>query len=452
MLSRLGKALQRVLSAPPEVVALACALFGLAAVVASFFLDIALVEVTWSGNPLRLTAEAGDSPKQVGFIWALNWSLVSVLLMPLAVYFALDSYQAVPDVLGELARRRMIVTKDWQPVSSEALEARWHRICGGMAIFIVIVVALGVGLTWWDFVTVVKQNYDNPSALLWLSLTDKADEVDWSVAAPLCKALGQGCGVSYWANYWFSMVVYVAIVGLGGIFIMGFFVFVVGITRLVQPGSLKRDGLRLVPALDTDDRRCGFEAFESLFESIIAVTFLTFAIGYLMSLQNIYLRDPSNFILSFVLPDIEKFAKAANAKDFGGALDALIGTLFTDRKTQNVTTAVAVLCGLFIILTITMSLFLSLRRAARVARGELKSNLITAGVSPPAFAAGESKENLLAKLSGMDVWPVAWLNLNRFAIWLLVAMLCLIFYKIGLFLIALGLVVLGKKALGLAKA
>lgn len=81
-----------------------------------------------------------DGPsKQVGYIWALNWSFMFLLGFPIMFFFMLETSDSLRRTLDRLADNRMIVDMNWKPASVGALDderKRFWRLSAYAAIFV----------------------------------------------------------------------------------------------------------------------------------------------------------------------------------------------------------------------------------------------------------------------------------------------------------------------------
>lgn len=65
----------------------------------------------------------------------------------------------------------------------------------------------------------------------------------------------------------------------------------------------------------------------------------------------------------------------------------------------------------------------------------------------PSWLVPVGREACLARLEAMSLWPARWPRLNQLALASVVAALSLIFYKLGLILVIVGLALVGYRFL-----
>ncbi len=123
--------------------------------------------------------------KQVGYIWALNWSFMFLLGFPIMFFFILETADSLRRTLGRLVENRMILDDGWAPVPQEALDAErarfWQRSAVIGAVMLVAFMTYCIGE--WYYVC-GRHLFANaapiaPDAAHWF------EELDWSLAAVL---------------------------------------------------------------------------------------------------------------------------------------------------------------------------------------------------------------------------------------------------------------------------
>ena len=78
--------------------------------------------------------------------------------------------------------------------------------------------------------------------------------------------------------------------------------------------------------------------------------------------------------------------------------------------------------------------------AAQRSRQRLFDALAGDNAPLPPWLAPLGREKCLARLEAMSMWPARWPRVNQLALASIVAAVCLVFYKVGLIVVALGLV------------
>jgi hypothetical protein len=155
--------------------------------------------------------------KQVGYIWALNWSFMYLLGFPIMFFFMLETSDSLRRTLGRLIENRMVLNHNWMPVGVGALNEErdrfWRRsaIAGSIITVFMVLYCLGE----WYFVS-GRHLFANT---LPIGVQDVHwfEELDWSVAA-LLPGQSQGAPGFKAINAAFSFINYL---------ILGFYLSVV---------------------------------------------------------------------------------------------------------------------------------------------------------------------------------------------------------------------------------
>jgi len=94
---------------------------------------------------------AGQS-KQVGYIWALNWSFMFLLGFPIMFFFILETSDSLRRTLERLVEDGMIVDMNWHPAGVGALDDernRFWRLSACAAIFVTICIVPYCLIEWY---------------------------------------------------------------------------------------------------------------------------------------------------------------------------------------------------------------------------------------------------------------------------------------------------------------
>jgi hypothetical protein len=226
-------------------------------------------------------------------------------------------------------------------------------------------------------------------------------------------------------------------VGGGTALVLSVFVLLLTVTTFTY-GLSGKQGLRFIPDLrgrssgELPDPRCGFQLFEGTFHKALLVVLLAFVGLFLVHLQNLYMRSPAENLLRFVAP--------ANAEGgLGASLEAFFGTLVTEDGIANLSSAIAFGLATCLFSSVVLLLSLSLRQGARRAR-ELLLERVSDDEEPlPEWLADLGREQSLQRLDEMRFWPVRWPRVNQILLAMAVAFVSMLFYRVGVLLIAGGL-------------
>jgi hypothetical protein len=192
------------------------------------------------------------------------------------------------------------------------------------------------------------------------------------------------------------------------------------------------------------DRRAGLQLFEPLIQNALFVALLCFLMLFLIHLQNIYLRAPQ--------PDIIAFAFPAGSGQGGAVqwLEALAGTITSRVGLENLNSAMAYGFGSFLFIVVLVVLAMTLRAAAQKSRAFMAEYIADENASLPSWLQQAGREKCRARLAAMSMWPARWPRVNQLALAAVLAGLCLVFYKVGLILVVVALLLVGYRLLSQA--
>lgn len=413
--------------------------------IAAAYIGILSYESCWTGGTLVSCSDAPEIRKEVGFLLAINWSVGLLFLFPAFIFCVSQTYEQAKDAIRVMATRQMIVTDTWALAS----EANLLRVLRRQAIFMLVVVivlltiaALFLG---WDFVRVVLDFYDHPQSMANLPLTHPELEVDWSVAATACRFLeGAACRFADWqytANVVFAAAAYVYLTWFGAVMAVGFMVAVLLLATSFMIGDFAARKLFLVPDVTSSDRRRGLEVFEGFFTCALAGCFVLFAMGYLVTLQNIYLRSTAINLPLFVAPYIVVGEGFSWSGLFLGIEAAVSGKLGLINANVGAVTILGMLFFAIVIAAVVFVLRYTAQRGRRRFLDALKSPdpTVQAQLSAYLLRKGATTKGAGNALNNFVLWPIRWVRLNWLALWLAIATVSLFAVTIGFYIIGLGL-------------
>lgn len=397
-------------------------LIGLALTIVSFGLN--LHDVVFNGRLIDGTEILGPkgnqiSPKQVGFIWAPNWALTGIILLPGAVYYALLARGEVEATIRRLIERQMLVTRDFKKANVDEILKMWKRESRGWTIHITGAFLLAVGLVFFlDFIPVVGwwllaepsqiealvNNPKNP-----VNIQNDTYEFDWSIAATF-----ENTDVYWLPNLVFAAAAYLVIGILGSGFLLASFIWFASVISFFSKSRLREHGLYLIPDIKSKDphKRKGFENFEPFFTDLILASIFTISIGVMMHLQNVYLRAPSQTsIVEMIFSDtITKLETAKDLGDVFGVFTSMSEVLEVPASSITMQTYAGHIILILVAFIVFSCIWIWLRNLAyrSVDILGIKENL-------------NEKETANLK-KNMNIWPVGWISLNRLiAIFALIA-------------------------------
>jgi hypothetical protein len=428
--------------------------------IAAFVLGLLTVDVCWTGPATASPATYGIVScsaehllkKQVGFGPALNWSVGLCFLLPFFVYCGSETIRHGFASINEMTRRRMFIYDDWTAVPVEVMSQLIRKRQTIIAVAVVGMIAvLTTVFIATDFFKVVGQFYsdDAVKALGQLRLGDREYEADWSIAAPVCRFTAEPTETcssllrGYGLNAVFAGVVYAYLPFAGSVAAISFMVAFGLFVRFVFAADLRDAHIRVVPDIRSEKRRVGFEALEDFFVYAFVSCFVLFAMGYLVTLQNVYLRTDSPNILSFVLQLFPKELTWDPAKIIESIRQSQTFGIINGNST-----AVSMLGFLFLGIVIASAAAV-LGREARAGQRFVLEELAKPEVPGSSFEVwlgGTPRGVARERLQNAVFWPLRWPSVNVIIIWVALAQLALLFVVIGFYIVGAGLAYVIKQA------
>lgn len=429
--------LDALLSLPPTIFALGLSLIGALLVLLSAGLGIA---------EFRYILRVGDMTvaKEVGFFWAFNWSLSLVIVYPAVAGIGLQALREIDALPAKLVARRMVVDRSFQPAQRGAVEAEVRRaLASGVKAALVLLVLFSAYAAWEFSVVIGNHYYSGDPFPDGVRIDDPFLERDWSIAALLPAA--SGTSPAHWPNYGFAFAAYVFLVGLGTSLVFGVFIFFLSIATAIYRMSGRAEGLRLIPDIRDPrgrrgfDPRCGFEIFVPLFRHARAILLLSFVTLFLVNLQNTYIRSASPHILEYALPSTS-FANGVLAEFTDGS---------TLRSTiSNLNGALSYGVAGLLFASIVFGLSLTLRLGAQQAHGRLLRRVEDEDTPLPPWLQDQDRAGTLERLDGMTFQIAGWMRAGPIMACFALAIVSLVFPKIGVVLAGLSFFLVAASALG----
>jgi len=424
----LDRLLDLVCATSPPLLAFGLALIGLLMVSASLLLGFGDFEYT-------LMVDGATVTKQVGFLYALNWSIGFLVVYPAIAFVGVQSVRELGNLANQLSQRRMVIDGDFRLADPALVERSLRRVLRAAVATSLLLLAICVGYALWEFQAVVGRHYDTGLPFPEIALDDPYQERDWSVAALLPAADGSPPERS--ANYFFGLVAYVLLVGLGSAIVFSTFVSLLAVAAFAYGLSGRRGQLALVPDLrlpnrrDSFDSRCGFQAFEGLFKKALLVVLLGFLGLYFVHLQNLYMRSPAPDLMTFLLPDLAGHG-LVSAFAMGDSPDS-------PQALANLSSAIAYGFGTLLFASVVIVLSMTLRLSGRQAHDRMVERIDNEEKPLPEWVDDVPRETLQDRLDTMRFWPVRWPRVNQLIVAIALAFGCFILFRVGFLLILAGL-------------
>ena len=276
----------------PLEVFLLCFSFGALLCISAWLIGIGNVSFDGRIGSARLHDTASMQPKEVGFLWAPNWGIASLFLIPVIVMLLAVGRVSMEDALSAMLDRGMLRKRKESDSAIDILQ-EWerHALRWMWYVFPLVFGLLFLIIMIFDFIPVVFNWLYDPDTAQRIAptvyLNHSEYEFDWSVAAVFPDA-----GVHWLANAIFSFVAYLWVPFLASAFIVSSFLWFLSLPAFLGRSALARRGYELVPDWNSDDRRKGYEVMESFFNALLAAAIITAVLALAMHLQNVYLRAP----------------------------------------------------------------------------------------------------------------------------------------------------------------
>jgi hypothetical protein len=404
----------------------------------------------WTASRLVSCTKPYDLMKQVGFGAALNWSVGLTFLFPLFAYCACETANTGRAAISEMYDHKMILTKKWARPARADIQKLVNKRVKTIVAVVTMTTALAAIFVPFEYASVVGEFYPEPQHVGEFSLKDVEREADWSIAGPICRFTENTTGPCerptemYDFNGMFAGGAYAYLVFFGVIAAVGFMLSFGIYVRFFFSTDLTVAGYVIIPDVTSEDERRGFEALEPFFLHAVAGCFVLFAMGYLVTLQNVYLRTDYANVLSLIVPYLVDVKSLSPDAVISAIKDALTKQLIVLNGNS---VAVSVLGFLFILVMISAAAS-ALGRTARLGQIRVLDTLDSPGEAKQRLLAqlGVSEDAARAALETVRRWPMKWPTLNVMIAWLILAILSLVFVTIGFLIMSIGLAFVVKEA------
>ncbi len=248
-----------------------------------------------AGQPLHEYPEV--AVREVGFFYAPNWAIASVFLIPGSILFLFSARASVEPTFDALIERGMLRRIDGEDFDKENFLHRWEVVSARWMLGPIAIVSIVFAVTIpMDFMPVVWQWLWDPSSVSSIigndddpvSINHGVYEFDWSIAA-----LYSGADVHPLVNLAFSFSAYMIVAVVGSGTILAVFFWLPAMPSFLRSTNLRRHGWEIVPDINSDEVRCGFEVFEPFYRHVVWASIFTCVLALSMHVQNVFLRSPT---------------------------------------------------------------------------------------------------------------------------------------------------------------
>jgi hypothetical protein len=377
--------------------------------------------------------------RQIGYLWAPNWSLTYAILGPLALCLMLEALKGIRDALDYLFHQEMVREDDMKAVG-ECLSTRaWvlgtRTRASFLAIFAGLIPAVLSYAEWYP---------NNLQRLLRGSCSNcDPSDYDWGLAG----ILSGGNGPGWLANSIFDFLSFTC----EGLLIAAAVLCFLYLLDLAQvlPGPEGRVNKCLLPNLRSDDPRRGFQQFEEPLQLMLNACLTFFLICYSIRINRIYMRNTQGYtsVMDFLQKDIYSLITQKVLELKGSQL---LGALFStspDARYQDFLGAIAlILVAVFSLGVISFTVGKAARHAQDNAIAYYEHSRAESLFDLPV------KEEK-SRANKMTTWPLEWRYFQLDALLGIMgfALVSVWFYRLGLyvFLVVVATLLLRfKKAIG----
>jgi hypothetical protein len=374
---------------------------------------LGVANILWDGEIGGQTIEGFDgiTAKQVGYIWAPNWALASIIILPLALRNLLLARQAIDPLISTLVQTDMLRSTGGSSVDRTKLDFAWKKTSTRWSFASLLIFLAAAAFTiFGDFFVVVWQWNFNSNEMLEefsannpLQLSHPVFEFDWSIAAAFTDP-----PVGPLANSLFALAAYLLVAVIGAGFLLSGFVWMICFCIFFSRPHLRKHQLILAPDTNSTDRRMGFERFEELFDHLVQAALFTSILALTMHLQNVFLRSPTHeTIIQMVFGEAtQKFAEfwdEVSLVDIWSFLTTVEDALGVKIDGANFNIFISAVAMILIAVIVVGFVWTCLRRAALDGAQHVLEN--------PRL--GDDDRD---RIHNMEVWPVGWISLNLLAI------------------------------------
>lgn len=372
--------------------------------------------------PAGLSALTCPSGKQAGFLFELNWVANFLFVLPVSFYLAGLTISSIGSTIRNLAASQMLVDQQGHPLSGDEAMANWHQLSSKVVPICVVLsmIALGEGLGEW-----IKHSY-LPIHRGTVSGLELEYSCTWSIAAVL--APGQ---VSPLVNHLFAFAMYLG-QGIAAAFYLSLVTVVLAFAYWVDRFNRRSDLPDLVPSLESEDKRFGFELMEPFVQNLFASALAFTAALFMVRLQFLFFGSKGGAanVYSFALNDIA-------AGFFRGAKALFSGdTQLLDAGQRLVWPTAGAIAGFLVLLLISFVIVSTvLRQAAVRARDVLQRKADRRAKLYPGLTPAEQEK----RLREMVFWPLSYPGPLNLLLIMSFSIAAFIAYKLTL--IVLGIIV-----------
>lgn len=355
---------------------------------------------------------SGNVNKNVGYLYALNWSVVSVLLLPFSLAIIAINSTEFERILDQLLDENRIITKNFIALTDVQKNKLKNTISTATNTTFLIGFISSLTLASFDFNHSVVQIILNPSNAPHICPIPADNvEVDWSIGSVIDPQ-----GISVYANIIFSLIAYAYVPGIGMGIVAGFFCALVGFFVGLRVHCIYNNYL-LIPDVYSADRRRGMDLFSDLFIVAGILSILSFFSCYFLLTQNYFLRSCDETIFQFLTPHSIRDFQSGTSHGTSDWLRLILGDLLAIGPFNLKSTIAIFLVFLSKVMCLGLSYYV-LYTTARQGANRLKSALVAQdpeNVQALSFLVpgdDEHRQKILKNMENVTFWPIEQINIK----------------------------------------
>ena len=383
-----------------------------------------------AGTPYSCDSGPCDA-REVGYLWAPNWSLTYAILGPIALFLMVDALKGIRAALDGLFASEMVRGEKMAVIRRPLSTQAW--IAGTPFRSLLLFVCAGIVPSLIAYPEWYGHNWER--LRLHICNGCNASDYDWGLAAYMPKTQNL---LSWQANGLFDFATFTCEALLLAAAILTF-LYMVDVTE-VLPVFRGRVNGHLLPDLRSADPRRGFQRFEEPLQYMLTAGLTFYLVCYSIRINRIYMRSHGYAnIIEFIKQEL-----TGSSSGFAGFVkNQFSGALFDvpapGRQDFLADTA--------LILISFFSLFVVIRTVGTAAR-RAKSTAAFYYERPDAQSLfGLPIEEERKRVESMRTWPLEWkyFQLNWLITEVLVVIATLWFYRLGLYFCAVIVLAMLKR-------
>jgi hypothetical protein len=353
--------------------------------------------------------------KLYGYWYSVNWSLNFVLVIPIAIYFAANTFACIRDLVFSLVASGMIVRPQGKPPTELQILDEWHEFGRSSVI-------IGLALSGIAFIASWIEFYYSCFVLgRHLSEIGQAGGpvLSWTLAPYFNGANLSGARL-------FGFVAFTA----QGFAASAFLIFVtvmLAFATWIFRFTSNRVTEELIPDLKSTDTRRGFERFEPLIVNLLLAACFFFGLFFLTRLDSAFVLSPHSSIFDFAAKDL---GEGFISHDKNQTVPHGPFELPKDEIHYSVM-AVGTGMGVLLFMAFLVPSFI-LSRSAQISCSRAAANQDRLQLPQ---RAGLSGEEIRDRLQKMTFWPLKYPRPAELMLFLLLGGACFVYFNLTLFLI-----------------